>query len=806
MLFSYNWLKEYIDDIPLPLVLAERLTMAGIEVERITDTSNGVKGVITAVVLRVGDHPNADRLKLCEVSTGSDTFNIVCGAGNMKPGDKVALALCGAELPGGVRIKKSKIRGVESEGMLCSEPELGLKETSKGIMILPEDTVINIDFNEALGMNDFILDINITPNRPDLLSIKGLAREVSALYGSLLKVRETRVEESGQAVDGIINIAIESPDACGRYTARAVLGASIGPSPDFIRRRLESMGIRPVNNAVDITNYVMLELGAPLHAFDLDKIQGRIIRIRMTKEGEDIETIDKKERRLPRGIPVIADSSGPVAIAGVMGGERTGITDFTESILIESAWFPPAIVRKACRALELSTDSSYRFERGVDIEAVSDALDGAASLIAWLSGGTVAKGAINIYPQKRVQGPIRFSPKKAERLLGVPLDTVSAAAIFKRLGMTVDDAKDDDIRVSAPSYRFDINEEADLVEEAARLTGYGSIPETLPQAGFQLPSRPHLSVIRKRAAEALVGLGFLEVINYSFVSKVSFSLSGKDVSGGITILNPITEDQTVLRNALVPSLLGNLRLNLSRKNANIKIFEIAPVFLPSGAKLPQERWMIAGLMHGLKWGETWNTPKEWFDFYDVKGAVESLAGCLAIRPEEFDVRPVPTGTPLMHPGHSAEFVLSNRVSGYFGELHPDVCAGHELRRPAYVFELDLEALAGHSLTQRRYTGMARFPESMRDIAFIIGKDVEFRQIINAIRELDMKLIEKVEVFDVYYGPSVPVGRLSMAIRVTYRSVAGTLRQEQVDELHSKVGSLITSRFGAVIRGEASVSG
>ncbi|MEK7678725.1 MAG: phenylalanine--tRNA ligase subunit beta, partial [Deltaproteobacteria bacterium] len=398
------------------------------------------------------------------------------------------------------------------------------------------------------------------------------------------------------------------------------------------------------------------------------------------------------------------------------------------------------------------------------------------------------------------------SPKKAERLLGVPLDIAGAAAIFKRLGMTVGVAKDGDMLVNAPSYRFDINEEADLIEEAARLTGYGSIPETLPQAVLQLPSRPHLSAIRKRAAEALVGLGFLEVINYSFVSKGSFSLSGKDASGGTTILNPITEDQTVLRNTLVPSLLGNLRLNLSRKNANIKIFEIAPVFLPSGAKLPQEQWRIAGLMHGLKWGEAWNTPKEWFDFYDVKGAVESLAGCLAIRPEEFDVRPVPAGMPLMHPGHSAEVVLSNRVSGYFGELHPDVCAGHELRRPAYVFELDLEALAGYSFTQRRYTGMARFPESMRDIAFIIGKDVEFRQIISAIRELDMKLIEKVEVFDVYYGPSVPVDRLSMAIRVTYRSAAGTLRQEQVDELHSRVGSLIASRFGAVIRGEASVSG
>lgn len=806
MLFSYNWLKEYIDDIPLPLELAERLTMAGIEVERITDTSNGVKGVITAVVLRVGDHPNADRLKLCEVSTGADTFNIVCGAANMKAGDKVALALSGAELPGGVRIKKSKIRGVESEGMLCSEPELGLKETSKGIMLLPEDTVIGIDFNEAVGLNDFILDINITPNRPDLLSVKGLAREVSALYGSLVKVRETRVEESGQAAEAIINIAIESPEACGRYTARAVLGASIGPSPDFITRRLESMGIRPVNNAVDITNYVMLELGSPLHAFDLDKIQGRLIRIRMSKEGEDIETIDKKARRLPGGIPVIADSSGPVAVAGVMGGERTAITDSTQSILIESAWFDPAKVRKACRALQLSTDSSYRFERGVDIEAASDALDVAASLIAWLSGGTVAKGAINIYPRKWAPCPIGFSPKKAERLLGVPLDIAGAAAIFKRLGMTVGVAKDGDMVVNAPSYRFDIKEEADLVEEAARLTGYGRIPETLPQAALQLPSRPHLSVIRKRAAEALVGHGFLEVINYSFVSKGSFSLSGKDASGGVTILNPITEEQTVLRNALVPSLLDNLKLNLSRKNANIKIFEIAPVFMPSDAKLPQEKWMLAGLMHGLKWGEAWNTPKEWFDFYDVKGAVESLAGCLSIRPDEFDVRPVPTGTPLMHPGHSAEVVLGAKGCGYFGELHPDVCGGYELRRPAYVFELDLEAFAGYSLTQRRYTGLARFPESMRDIAFIIGKDVEFRQIISAIRELDMKLIEKVEVFDVYYGPSVPVDRLSMAIRVTYRSAAGTLRQEQVDELHSKVGSLITSRFGAVIRGDASVSG
>src|SRR5574337_662578 len=435
MLFSYNWLKEYVEKLPSPKELADALTMAGVEVESITRTGAELNNVITARILSCAPHPNADRLQLCEVTTDSQKYSIVCGARNMKAGDRVALALPGAKLPNGITIKKSKIRGVESEGMMCSEVEMGIKETSEGIMILPQDTPLGADINSVLGPPDFLLEVGITPNRADLLSIRGLAREISAVLGLGFKDKITTPIEGEEAAEDIASINIEVGAPCRRYCARVIENVKIAPSPDDIRKRLEAHGVRAINNVVDVTNLVLLELGQPLHAFDLDRLSDRTIDVRLAAEGETIETIDGKVRKLDPSMLVIADSKAPVALAGVMGGKGSEVSEATRNILLESAWFEPSSVRRTSRKIGLSTDSSYRFERGVDIKGVRDAIDRAAALINRLAGGKTAKGVIDLYPEELARPEISFRVKRCEDMLGISVRKDDVMDIFRRLGI-----------------------------------------------------------------------------------------------------------------------------------------------------------------------------------------------------------------------------------------------------------------------------------------------------------------------------------------------------------------------------------
>jgi phenylalanyl-tRNA synthetase beta chain len=481
VLFSYKWLKEYVDIDIAPRELAERLTMAGIEVEGVTGATGGVKGVLTAEVLTIRKHPDADRLTLCEVSTDAATYSIVCGAKNMKEGDKVALALPGTLLAGGVKIKKSKIRGVVSNGMMCSGVELGLTDTSEGIMILDEDTPLGVDINELLALDDTLFEVAILPNRPDILSTRGLAREISAVTGSRFTLKAVGGLEGGTLA---VPVTIEAPELCRRYTARVVDGITVGPSPGWMKRRLGALGIRSINNVVDATNYVMLETGQPLHAFDLEGVTDKSISVRSARRGETVVTIDGIERKLDEGMLVISDAKGPVAIAGIMGGDDSSVRDGTRTVLLESAWFDPVSVRRTSRKLGLSSDSSYRFERGVDIGGVRAALDYAAQMIADVSGGTVRKGVADVYPKKHVPAPVGFRSKRAEAVLGIGLDARRVRAIFKSLGMEVKTSgKGGELKVIPPSFRMDISSEEDLIEEVARLIGYDAVPETLPLAG-----------------------------------------------------------------------------------------------------------------------------------------------------------------------------------------------------------------------------------------------------------------------------------------------------------------------------------
>ena len=794
MLFSYNWLKEYLEGAPAPDELSDRLTMSGTEIESVTRTGAAFTNVITAQIISCEKHPNADKLSYCKVRTDKEELAIVCGAKNMKAGDKVALAVNGAELPGGLKIKKSKIRGVESQGMMCSEVELGLKDTSSGLMILPPDTPLGVDYSAILG-SDYMMEAGITPNRGDILSIRGLAREAAAVTGARFIDKSFTVEEGGGPVEKAATVSVAPACPCRRYSARVIEGVKTGPSPDDIRARLEAHGIRAINNVVDITNLVLLETGQPLHAFDLDKLNGHRINVRFAAEGESIETIDGKTRSLDTSMLVIADSAVPVAIAGVMGGKATEVSEGTVRVLLESAWFEPSSVRMTSRKLGLSSDSSYRFERGVDIDGVAKALDMAANLILKLAGGAATKGTIDIRAVKAVPAEIDFRLKRAEELLGVSIGEKALLEIFGRLGIIARVKSPGVITAVPPSYRTDLVQETDLMEEAARLFGYNNISTTLPVARLIPGSPGRLSAIRRKVKTLLVDSGLTEVVNYSFVSREAFAITGPESKAGVAILNPLTEEQAVMRDSLLPSLLENLKFNLARKSEELKIFEFAPAFI-ANSRLPHERWKVAGLLYGHRYEPGWSYPAESVDFFDVKGLIERLLEGLGIQRAVFER----TEHRLLHPGKAAALRLANKPAGVFGEVHPALWAGYDLRMPAYLFELDIDTMMASFGAARKYSPLPKFPESARDIAFIVNEETPFREISDSIKRIDVKLIEKVELFDVYYGSNIPSGKRSLAVRVTYRSRERTLTGQEVEDIHTRVVKELTERFKAEVRG------
>ncbi|MFQ5464330.1 MAG: phenylalanine--tRNA ligase subunit beta [Thermodesulfobacteriota bacterium] len=805
MLFSYDWLREYIDELPSPGVLSERLTMTGTEVESVAGGAESPTGVVTAEVLSVEAHPNADRLSLCEVRTDTGSHSIVCGATNMKPGDRVALALPGAVLPGGHRIKKSKIRGVTSEGMMCSEVELALADTSDGIMILPADTPLGVDVNDVL-VRDVVLEASVTPNRADLLSIRGIAREIAAVVGGTFRDRSPEVAEEGPDIKGLVDVAVEDAERCPRYSARVIEGVRIAPSPEPIVKRLEALGVRPVNNVVDVTNYVLLGLGQPLHAFDLDRLAGRRIVVRPARAGERIETIDGKTRDLPEGALVIADSASPVALAGVMGGKATEVGDGTTDVLIESAWFEPSAVRRSSKEAALSTDSSYRFERGVDIEGVTLALDTAAAMITEIAGGRVARGSIDVYPEPKVPAAIELDPSRVGALLGIELEDDEVLRILKGLGIKTRTAPgrgaESLIEAVPPSYRLDITGEVDLIEEVARVAGYDRIPATLPATGLVPGARSAHHEARGLIRDLLAGSGFFEVVNYSFISRDLYAVTAHGVDEGVAILNPLSEDQALLRASLVPSLVDNLRKNIQKGSDDVRIFELSTVFIPRPERsVPHEGWRVAGLLYGRRWAEAWNMPADPVDFFDVKGAVESIIDVLGPTGEVV-FEPLGDGSGgALHPGKSARALVSGAEVGILGETHPDLDESFGLRAPAYVFELDLDILLDVSGREKTYTRLARFPSSARDVAFVVDDSIPYGEIHRAITGLDTKLIETIELFDVYYGGSIPEGKRSLALRVVCRSPERTLKQAEVDRVCSRVVKTLTRRFGAEVRGE-----
>ncbi|MGZ6236125.1 MAG: phenylalanine--tRNA ligase subunit beta [Syntrophales bacterium] len=803
MLVSLRWLRDYVD-IRIPLgELVDRLTMAGLEVEEIKEIGPAFTNVVVARLLSVKTHPEADKYYVCEVDAGEGTHSVVCGARNIKPGDVVPLAKIGATLPGGYTIKSSRIRGVVSDGMLCSEQELGIGDDASGIMILPHDLAAGLGLAEALNLKDMVLDIGITPNRSDCLSIIGIAREIAAITGSALKYPDTIVSESEPDITSITSVDILDPDLCPRYSARIIKKVTIKPSPLWMRRRLEAVGLRAINNIVDVTNYVMMELGQPLHAFDFRFLEeGRIV-VRRSRGRETFTSLDEKERILEMDTLMICDGKKPVAIGGIMGGLNSEVKEDTEMILLESAYFTPASIRKSAKWLGMSTDAAFRFGRGIDPEGVVKALNRAAQIMAEISGGRVCRGYIDRYPQKvEVAGNIALRRERVNEILGTDIDGTEIVDILESLEMTISTEKDGLYRVTPPTYRVDIAREIDLIEEIARLYGYDRIPATLPLVSVTAVTRDRQQIVVDRIRDLIRGSGYSEIITFSFISPESVKLLGikenDDRQNMVKIRNPLTEDQSVMRTTLVASLLETMKKNAHNGCLDLKLFEIGRVFFHrKEGGLPIEKSRMGCLITGMFYDDLWCS-KIHADFYDLKGCIENIFDGLKIAGLEFrsDQREA-----FLHPGKSCGIYAKDRLVGFLGEVHPDILLRMDLKNRAYVAEIDLDIVSTMFSEEVLYKDLPRFPSVVRDVAFVIGQDMEADKMLKLAVEMDKVLLEKVSIFDVYSGKNIPQGKKSLGVRFVYRASDRTLTDDEVNLLHGNVVTQIVDLTGARIRGE-----
>jgi phenylalanyl-tRNA synthetase beta chain len=802
MQVSLKWLKDYVDvDLP-PEELAERLTMAGLEVDSLRRIEPAFSGIRVARIVSLRPHPQADQLSLCVVATGEATYPVVCGATNIRVGDIVPLAQVGAALPSGDVIRSARIRGELSEGMLCSEEELGIGADAAGIMILPADLSPGTELADALDLSDAVLDIGVTPNRSDCLSIVGVAREVAAITGKGLRYPPSVVVENDEEIRGITSVSIEDPDLCPRYTARVIKNVRIGPSPFWMRRRLEAVGLRSINNIVDVTNFVMMELGQPLHAFDFRFLaEGRIV-VRRSRAGETFVSLDEKERVLKADTLMICDGVKPVAIGGVMGGLNSEVKDDTETILLESAYFDPSSIRRTSRGLAMGTDAAFRFERGIDPEGVTRALDRAAGLMAELSGGTVCRGAIDQYP--RIIPTAKDIPLRLKRIgdiLGAAVEEADVVQILINLEMTVEPAGEGIFRVTPPTCRVDIAREIDLIEEIARMHGYDRVPATLPSVSVIAGVADDKRVVEARLREIMTGAGYQEVINYSFVSPNAVDQLGLPETDErrlqVRIRNPLTEEHAVMRTTMIQSLLLNAQSNAAVGRFDLKIFETGRTFIrQEEGKQPREHNRAAFLITGRRYEDRWHFQDLQADFYDLKGCAENILDTLRIAAPSFR-ECVPE--PFLHPGKSCGVFSGETQLGFLGEVHPDVLVRMDLTGTVVVGELDLDLLAVGYCVKASFRNPPRFPSSSRDVAFLVRREISAGEMLRSATDSVEELLEKVHIFDVYEGKNIPAGMKSLGLRFSYRCADRTLMDDEVNEVHARIVQKIVCASGASIR-------
>ena len=800
MKITCNWLREYVDyDWDWP-ELVERLTMSGLEMESVDDLGERLRGVVVGHVVAVESHPNADRLSLCRVDLGDGEHTIVCGAPNVAAGQYVPVARPGASLPGGMEIRRAKIRGVESAGMICSETELGLGDDASGIMVLDGPCEPGVALAAALGLDDVAVDFEVTPNRPDCLSLFGIAREVRALNGAALRPPEAGLAEAGEPAAAAAALDIEDPEGCPRYCARLIRGVRIGPSPTWLRQRLLAVGQRPINNVVDVTNFVMLELGHPLHAFDLALLTDHRIVVRRARAGEQLQTLDGVEHELSDEVLVIADAERPVALAGIMGGLHSGVTEDTTQLVLESAYFEPGGIRKTRQRLDMSTDSSYRFERGADIEMAEFASRRAAFLLAELAGARVSSKAHDAYPAPAAQREVALRPSRVSALLGKELDADEIAALLKRLELE-SGVEGDALRVSIPSFRGDLLEEIDLIEEVGRLYGFNKLPVENRVSNSLYGARGEGEKLKARVHAHLTGQGFQEVLSSSFMDERDLDrmrLPEDDPRRCfVTVSNPLVSFNEKMRSAMLPGMLAIVRTNFHRDEENLRLYQMGRVYLRrEGEALPGEPDRLVMLMTGEREPAHWSGSAGAVTLEDLRGAAEGLLRKLGIAPRlDFEI-----SEPYLAPGQGFRLLdAKGRSLGEGGLLRASLLSDMKPRREIFWMDLCLESLgktAGGPVLQ---TPVPAFPALRRDLALLLPDALSWQELETFLRQRGGKLLESLELFDIYRGEGIPEGTKSYAVRLRFRSPEGTLKDEQVDKQIQRLLGGLKDSLNVVLR-------
>jgi phenylalanyl-tRNA synthetase beta chain len=797
-----SWLKDYVA-VTLPSsALAQKLTLAGFEVAAINTTGGDWENIVIGQITAINPHPNADRLRLATVDLGLEKDTVVCGAPNLNVGDKIVFARVGARLINPhtnqpEELKPAKIRGVLSSGMICSEKELGISENHEGIMVMSPMAAVGRPLAEHLG--DTIFDIDITPNRPDCLSVIGIAREVAALTGQKMHIPEIAYTETGNPVDKQISIEIADAELCPRYCASLITDVKIAPSPAWLQERLTASGQRPINNIVDITNYVMLEYGQPLHSFDYDRLKNKRIVARRAKEGENFYTLDSNERQLTGDMLVIADGERSVAIAGVMGGLNSEVSESTTSILLEAASFKAASIHYTSRHLGLISEASTRFERGISAGLTLPALRHATQLIAELGGGKVTQGIIDVYPGQKAPQPITLTPGEVKRIVGMEYTSEQITTTLESLGFECC-TEGSQISVTTPYWRSDIKYDVDLIEEVARITGYDKIPTTLLAEAIPRHDPEPILGLRKHLKQSLTGYGFQEIITYTLTG---LELLGRLAPEGrapesmpVHIANPMTAEQEYLRPTLGANLLATLAANRRYEDGGIRLFELGKIFLGNESGLPDEPEILCGLMNGPRAERSWLGGEGALDFYDVKGLVEGLFERLGI-----NIGFEKSDDAGLHPARQAAIVITdNKLKvGVIGELHLKVASAFEVEGKVALFEINVTELLPFVTGQKVYRPLPRFPAIIRDIALVVAADISHQRALEIIKSFP--LVSDVKLFDVYSGKQVAEGKKSLAYRLIYQSPEHTLTDDEVNRVQEQILKKLEKELGATLRAQ-----
>lgn len=817
MLISMKWLNELVRVPDDTKAFCDRLDLTGTGVEGITRTGESYDGIVVGHILTRDKHPDADTLWVTTVDVGDANLGddgkpaplqIVCGAQNFTAGDKVPVATVGTTMPDGNKIKKSKLRGVTSHGMNCSARELGLGSDHSGLMILDPDAPVGTPIAEYLGIGDTVIDTEITPNRPDCLSMRGIAREVGAIYDLDVYDENFDLETGDADIAGLASVTVDDPDLCPRYTARIIKGVKVGPSPDWLVERITACGARPINNVVDVTNYILFSLGQPLHAFDLDKLahdeDGRaLVEVRAAHDGEPFTTLDGVDRVLSADMTVIASGGTPVALAGVMGGLDTEVTDGTVNVLLESASFSPAHTSRTSRNLSLMSESSLRFERMVDDNTCDEYSRQAAALLAQVCGGEVCDGVIDVYGKHTVAVELSFRIGRFCTFIGADVPRGTVVTILERLGCTVLDDGSDTLCVTAPTFRPDLTREVDLYEEVLRIWGMENVEPTLPGGRGRVGGR---TVEQRRIdliGQTLRSSGLNETMTYSLVPAddlVRLRMSSEGRGESVELINPMSSDQNVMRRSMIPGLLRSVAYNQSRGVDNIHLYEEGTVFAAAeGWKKPRERKLVAGVLSGSWHDQLWNDPKRQLDFFDGKGVVENLVRALCIKRVHFRVPAEGTASHLQ-PGRACEVLSGGTVLGWLGEVHPLALESFDVDGTVVAFELDLSALLSNANDSRDYVEVPRFPAVHQDLAIVVDEKVTADDVVKVMRSAGGKMLHEVRVFDVYRDDGhIGPGKKSLAFSLEYRDLGKTLSAEDVGAVHSKIVRKVTRATGGEIR-------